>query len=102
MSNDGRKVWAPVSFLIKVMHRKVIHVIFAGPGFVEIRKFCCHGNVTQRFLLSIKRGEGLGLNFVIKSFELAVLFTGMREQSILLRKHDSTYEKRLREIQSTK
>ena len=84
------------------MHRKVIHVIFAGPGFVEIRKFCCHGNVTQRFLLSIKRGEGLGLNFVIKSFELAVLFTGMREQSILLRKHDSTYEKRLREIQSTK
>ena len=27
--------------------------IFVGQGFVEILKFCCHGNVMQRLLLSI-------------------------------------------------
>ena len=27
--------------------------IFAGPRLVEIQKFCYHGNVTQRLLLSI-------------------------------------------------
>ena len=77
-----KKVWAPVSFLISIMNRKVIHVTLAGPRFVEIQQFCCHGNVTYLLLLSLKQEEGLGLNFVIKSLELVSLFTGMREQSI--------------------
>ena len=77
-----KKVWAPVSFLISIMNRKVIHVTLAGPLFVEIQQFCCHGNVTYLLLLSLKQVEGLGLNFVIKSLELVSLFTGMREQSI--------------------
>ena len=54
LSNDERKVFAAVLFLSAITHRKVIHVnffiiisaIFTGPRFVEIRKFCCHGNVT--------------------------------------------------------
>ena len=44
--NDGRKVWATVLFLSVIMHKKVIQscqfffsAIFAGPLFVEIRKF---------------------------------------------------------------
>ena len=44
-----------VLFLSAIMHRKVKHVnfvffsaILAGPRFVEIQKFCYHGNVTQR------------------------------------------------------
>ena len=40
------KVWVTVLFLSAMMHRKVIRVIFAGPRFVEIQKFCLHGNVT--------------------------------------------------------
>ena len=40
------KVWVTVLFLSAMMHGKVIRVIFAGPRFVEIRKFCFHGNVT--------------------------------------------------------
>ena len=41
-----------------VVHREVISVIFffsavyAGPQFVEIQKFCYHGNVTPRVSLS--------------------------------------------------
>ena len=56
LSNDEREVWATVLFLSAIMHRKIIHVIFffrfffsvvfAGPRFVEIQKFCYHGNVT--------------------------------------------------------
>ena len=55
LSNDARKLWATVLFLSAIMHRKVIHVIFfsfffsvvfAGPWFVEMQKFCYHGNVT--------------------------------------------------------
>ena len=49
LANDGRNVWA----ISGVMDRKFIHVhffffsaIFAGPQFVEIQKFCDHGNVT--------------------------------------------------------
>ena len=49
LSNDGRNVWV----ISGVMDRKFIHVhffffsaIFAGPQFVEIQKFCDHGNVT--------------------------------------------------------
>ena len=51
--NDGRKVWAIVLFPSAIMRRKVIHVIFfaftvmfAGPRFIEIEKFCFHGNMT--------------------------------------------------------
>ena len=47
--------WATVLILSAMMHGKAIGVnffrfffssaIFVGQGFVEIRKFCCHGNV---------------------------------------------------------
>ena len=48
------------------MYRKVIHVFFfyvfsvisAGPRFVEIQKFCYHGNVEWRLLFSIMRLAG--------------------------------------------
>ena len=50
--NDGRKVRAYSLFLKAIMHRKVtdvnflfFSVIFAGPRFVEIQKFCYHGHV---------------------------------------------------------
>ena len=54
LSNDERKVIAAVLFLSAMMHRKVIQpqffiiisAIFTRPRFVEIRKFCYHGNVT--------------------------------------------------------
>ena len=49
LSNDGRKVWATVLLLSAIMHRKFILVnvvpVFAGPRFVEVQTFCCHGNV---------------------------------------------------------
>ena len=53
LSNDEKKVFAAVLFLSAITHGKVIHVIFfvfsalfTEPRFVEIRKFCYHGNVT--------------------------------------------------------
>ena len=55
------KAWDTTLFLSAIMHNmQVIHddffvfsAIFAGPRFVEIQKFCCHGNVTKRDLLPI-------------------------------------------------
>ena len=58
LSSDGRKLWVTILFLSAIMHRShacqifsflfclFFPAIFAGPRFVEIQKFCYHGNVT--------------------------------------------------------
>ena len=52
--NDERKVWATPLFLSEIVHGVESHacqvfrsfsVIFPGPWFVEIHKFCHHGNM---------------------------------------------------------
>ena len=52
--NDERKVWATALFLSAIVHGVESHacqilwfssVIFQGPWFVEIHKFCYHGDV---------------------------------------------------------
>ena len=56
------------SFVSKCNHtRKVMYVnflcfsaIFAEQGFVEIQKFCYHGNATQRLSLSVGGNRSLG------------------------------------------
>ena len=53
------KAWDTTLFLSAIVHNmQVIHddflvfsAIFAGPRFVEIQKFCYHGNVTKRDLV---------------------------------------------------
>ena len=64
-SNDGRKLWATVLLLVQSCTGKsymfffyVFSVISAGPRFVEIQKFCYHGNVKWRLLFSIMRLAG--------------------------------------------
>ena len=51
LSNDGRKVWSTVLFRhAQESHTRhffpVFYAIFAGPRFVEVQKFCYHGNAT--------------------------------------------------------